>query len=127
MEGSVGAVVHIQAQPLDDLGHQSRGLEGEYLVVDVGVGLEEIEVAEHSGGIGDGTSRPLLELEQQRGGARVDRRRGQKIEHRHSEHHHEGKNEPSPLREAQIEEVLNAHRVFVLFELDIVVLCCHFV
>ena len=129
VEAALGAVAYVQLQPPDHVHHHCGRLQRLHLVVDVGVGPEEAEVAHHSGRVAEGAASAALLLDEQRGRAGVDRRGPENVDRGHPENQHHRYCEPPPSAEAQVEEFLEAERVpgaLQLLEEEIVIVVCHF-
>ena len=110
VEVALGGVVHVEVQPLDHVEHDGGRLHGDELVVDVRVGLEDVDVAQHAGGVGDGL--PLgVGLDQDGGRAGVDGRRGEQVGGRRAEAGGQREGEPLPVGQAEAQELLKAHEV----------------
>ena len=129
VEAALGAVAYVQLKPPDHVHHHCGRLQRLHLVVDVGVGAEEAEVAHHSGRVAEGAASAALLLDEQRGRAGVDGRGPENVDRGHTEHQHHRYCEPPPSAEAQVEEFLEAERVpgaLQLLEEEIVIVVCHF-
>ena len=129
MEAALGAVAYVQLKPPDHVHHHCGRLQRLHLVVDVGVGPEEAEVAHHSRGVAEGAASAAILLYEERGRAGIDRRGPENVDRGNTEHQHHRYCEPPPSAEAQVEEVLETERVLGALELleeEIVIVVCHF-
>lgn len=111
MEIALGAVAYVESEAPDHFHHSRGRLERLNLVVDVGVGAEEAEVAHHSRRVAQGAASSRLLLDQQRGVAGVDRGRAEDVDHGDAESQRERNREPPPFAEAEEEEFLEAEGV----------------
>ena len=130
VEASLGAVAYIQSEPLHDIHHHRGRLQRLHLVVDVGLGAEEVQVAHDSGSVAERAATAVLLLYEQRRRAGIDGRSPEYIRHARTEHEHERKREPPPPSEAEVEEFLEAERVpgalqLLEKEVGIIVVVCH--
>ncbi len=108
LEVGVGLIVVVESKAGDDFGHQFGGLQDAYLIADVDVGLEHAQVGElfHAAGAAFG-----IVLDEDGGGAGEHGRGGHQIEGGQAEAYHEGKQEPFPPGQTEIEDVLHSDGV----------------
>ena len=102
VEAALGAVAYVQLKPPDHVHHHCGRLQRLHLVVDVGVGPEEAEVAHHSGSVAEGAASAALLLDEQRGRAGVDGRGPENVDRGHTEHQHHRYCKPPPSAEAEV-------------------------
>ena len=79
VESAVGGIVDVQVQTFHHIVHHGRRLQRLHLVVDVGVGLEQIQVAQYACGVGQGVSLAVL-LDKQGCRTGIDRRGGEQMQ-----------------------------------------------
>ena len=110
IERTVGIIADVQAQPLHHVEHHRGGLQGLHLVVDIGTGLEKIEISQHARRVTHGIALGIF-LDEKRSRTGVDGRSGQEIEYRHAEGDRQRDDKPIPLAKAQIEKVLETQEI----------------
>ena len=100
----------VQAKAAHHFGHQRGRLQGEQLVVDVGVALEKAQVLEFAAEVA-ATAVLAVVLDEDGGGAGIERGSGHQVEDGDAQGDADGKNEPVPLGQEQGPEVLQAQKV----------------
>ena len=100
----------VQAEAAHHFGHQCGRLQGEQLVVDVGVALEKAQVLEFAAEVAAAAVLAVV-LDEDGGGAGIERGSGHQVEDGDAQGDADGKNEPVPLGQEQGPEVLQAQKV----------------
>lgn len=108
---SADGVVHVEVESLHDLEDHGGRLDGDELVVHIGVGIEQAQVSEGVEVAADGGLALGVVLDEDARTAGIDRWGDEQVEHCDAYGDEQGEGEPLPVGKAESEEVFQRHEV----------------